>query len=68
MTAVARGLRPEWTKREIARFTYDPDMMTWTLYWANRNGKWLKVPDLPPAGDVESLLRIVQENRTGAFE
>lgn len=59
---------PEWTKREIAQFRYDPEFKTWTLYWANRNGKWLKVPDAPPAGDVEPLLSIVQENRTGAFE
>ncbi|MFA5890254.1 MAG: DUF3024 domain-containing protein [Actinomycetota bacterium] len=59
---------PEWSKREIARFLYDPDTMTWTLYWANRHGRWLKVPDAPPADDVEPLLRIVQEDRTGAFE
>jgi DUF3024 family protein len=59
---------PEWTKREIAQFRYDLETMTWSLYWANRNGRWLKVPDAQPAGDVDPLLRIVDENRTGAFD
>ena len=59
---------PVWTKREIAQFRYDPELLTWTLYWANRNGKWRKVPDAPPAGDVEPLLLVVEENRTGAFD
>lgn len=57
-----------WTKREIAKFRYDSEQFTWTLYWADRNGKWLKVPDASPAGDVDPLLRIVDENRTGAFD
>jgi hypothetical protein len=59
---------PEWSKRSIAQFRYDPEMMTWSLWWSDRNGKWLKVPDAPPAGDVDPLLRIVDENRTGAFD
>lgn len=59
---------PEWTKREIAQFRYDPETLTWSLFWANRNGRWLKYPDAPPAGDVDPLLRVVDENRTGAFD
>ena len=29
---------------------------------------WLKFPDAPHAGDVDPLLSIVDENRTGAFD
>ncbi len=54
---------PEWTKREIAQFRYDPETLTWSLYWADRNGRWLKGPDAPSAGDVEPLLRVGK--RTG---
>lgn len=57
-----------WTKREIAQFRYDFEQFTWTLYWADRNGTWLNVSDVSPAGDVDPLLGIVDENRTGAFD
>ena len=59
---------PERTKRGIAQFRYDAATMTSSLWWSDRNGKWLRVPDATPAGDVDRLLRIVDENRTGAFE
>ncbi|MGH2728586.1 MAG: DUF3024 domain-containing protein [Actinomycetota bacterium] len=52
----------------IAQFRYDPRSMTWSLWWSDRNGKWLRVLDAPSAGDVDPLLRIVAENHTGAFE
>ena len=35
-----------WTKREIGQFRVDAERM-WTLYWANRNARWLRVPDAP---------------------
>lgn len=63
-----RGAPDEpWTKREMAQFRCDAVGM-WTLYWANRNGRWLRVSDAPPTADIAELLRIVDENRTGAFD
>lgn len=56
-----------WTKREIAQFRSDAGGV-WTLYWADRHGQWLAVPDARPAADIDELIRIVEENRTGAFE
>ena len=57
-----------WTKREIAQFRLDETDQTWSLYWADRNGRWLLVPDAAPAPDINDLLRVVDENRSGAFD
>lgn len=38
------------------------------LLWANRNGRWLKVPDAPATPHIDDLLRVVEENRSGAFD
>lgn len=35
-----------WTKREIAQFRQGDASRMWTLHWADRNGRWLRVPDV----------------------
>ena len=34
------GSRREWSKSKIARFEYHPKSNCWSLYCADRNGKW----------------------------
>lgn len=57
-----------WTKREIAQFRRDAGSTRWTLYWANRNGRWLPVPDVASTPDIDDLVGVVDENRAGAFD
>ena len=57
-----------WTKREIAQFRQDEAGRVWTLHWADRNGRWLRVPDVRPAAAIDDLIRVVEDNRTGAFD
>lgn len=57
-----------WTKREIAQFRYDEASRRWTLYWADRNSRWHRVPDVPAAVDIDNLIRVVDENRSGIFD
>ena len=57
----------EWSKMKTAQFRFDPDDSTWTLYWADRNGRWLLYDDTPPARDIGDLLRAVDEDRWGCF-
>ncbi len=59
---------PDWSKREIAQIRYDPETLTFTLYWADRNGRWLEYPEIGPTGDVDLLLREIEDNRSGAFD
>lgn len=39
----------------------------WWLYWADRNGRWRLVPDLPPAASPGPLLAELDRDRAGAF-
>jgi len=63
-----RGFGKEWTRREIAQMRYDPEASTFTLYWADRNGRWLEYPEIEPANSVEPLLREIDRNPSGAFD
>jgi hypothetical protein len=58
---------PAWTTNKIARLLYDPSSTTWTLWWADRNGRWLAYPPAPPATNVETLLAAIEADARGAF-
>lgn len=58
---------PEWTRSKIAQFRWDPEDGTWTIWWADRNGRWLHYPDAEPAADIGELLRVLDTDRSGAF-
>lgn len=57
-----------WTRREIAQFRQGEAGGMWTLHWADRNGRWLRMRDVRPAADIDDLIRVVEENRSGAFD
>jgi hypothetical protein len=38
---------PEWSRLKVAQLRYGHG--AWTLYWADRNGRWLPYPDLDPS-------------------
>ena len=46
---------------------YDATTRRWTIYWADRNGRWLRYPPARPARSVEKLLEIIENDSSGAF-
>ncbi len=58
-------LGPEWSRRKVAQLRYDHG--SWTLYWADRNGRWLPYPDLDPSPRLDDLLAEIDRDPAGAF-
>jgi hypothetical protein len=56
---------PEWSRSKIAQLRYDHD--SWTLHWADRNGRWLRYPDLEPSPRLDDLLTKIDRDPAGAF-
>jgi hypothetical protein len=61
------GIRPEWSTLKVAQLRYDAALGTWTLFWADRNGRWLRYPDADPAPSTETLIEAIGGDRSGAF-
>jgi hypothetical protein len=66
--------RPPWrvdfgpgSTMKVAQLRFDHDARTWTLWWADRNGRWDRYWDVDPTADVEELLREIGEDPTGIF-
>ena len=57
----------EWTTSPIAQLRYDEATAMWTVYWADRNGRWLRYPDAEPAASIEMLIAAIENDRSGAF-
>lgn len=57
----------EWSRLPIAQFRYDAEAGVWTLYCADRNGRWHEYWDVDPGPDLEDLLREVDDDPTGIF-
>jgi hypothetical protein len=56
-----------WTRMKIAQLRFDDDGRTWTLYCADRNGRWHRYDDLDPSGSVSELLDEIDQDPTGIF-
>lgn len=64
--------RPErgderWCRMPIARFRYDSDAGLWTLYWADRNGRWRVYDEVEPVSNLSVLVAEVDADPCGAF-
>jgi len=46
---------------------YDPDHFTWTMFWAERNGKWLAYQGLPPTANFERVLEELDRDPHACF-
>ena len=66
-------IRPLWTDPTqtvmsgVARFTYTRSRDEWKLYWKRRDGKWHPWNPEENTGPLKKLVRIVDEDRHGAF-
>ncbi len=58
---------PEWTTMKIAQLRFQTGSGTWSLWWSDRNGRWLRVPDLDASPDIEQLLAVIDDDPSGAF-
>lgn len=58
---------PEWTTMRIAQLRFDGATSTWTLWWADRNGRWDRYWDLDATPDIDLLLAEIDEDPTAIF-
>ena len=56
----------EWSRLPVAQFRYDFDDKLWTLYWADRNGRWHRY-DLVASGTIDQLLEEIDDDPNGIF-
>ena len=57
----------DWTRMGIAKFRYVRSRGTWTLYWMRDDLKWHVFGPVAPTRDLGTLVKVVDENRYGAF-
>ena len=50
----------------IAQLRYEGDGL-WTLYFADRNGKWVRFPELEPLQPVDVLVNELEVDSTCLF-
>jgi hypothetical protein len=50
---------------KVAQLRYDHG--SWTLYWADRNGRWRPYSDLDPWPRLDDLLAEIDRDPAGAF-
>lgn len=56
----------EWSKVRVAQLRYNATSHHWSLYWADRNGRWHRYDDLPPSA-IDLVLREIEQDVTGIF-
>ena len=54
---------PEWTAQPLVQFRHDGDL--WHLWWPDRNTRWHRIEDVPPARGVAPLLEALDDPRLG---
>jgi hypothetical protein len=57
----------EWTAMPIARFRYEQNGGVWTLWCADRNGRWHRYEGARPTRRIEELLTALDRDSTGIF-
>jgi len=56
-----------WVRTGLARFRFFRSRGTWTLYWMRQDLKWHAYEPEPPHPDLAALVKVVEEDRYGAF-
>lgn len=60
------GSPGEWTSTPIAQLRYEGEGL-WTLYFSDRNGKWVRFPEREPFQPVDVLVNELEEDSTCLF-
>jgi len=61
-----KDVGPEWSRQRVAQMRYDADAKLWTLYWADRHGRW-HVFDLIEPARAGAILDEIELDRTNIF-
>jgi len=60
--------KPEtWVQHKVAQFRMDKETFEWSLFWADRNGRWLPHTEFGPTRSFEHALAEVERNPNGMF-
>ena len=59
-------LGTEWTRHDVAQLRYAGVHDRWTLYWADRNGRW-NIFAAIESGPVSELLGEIELDSSGIF-
>ncbi len=65
--------RPHYREREryvehiVAKFRYTSTHRSWTLFWADRNGRWHRYENFVDRRNFLDLLQEVEKDPTGIF-
>ena len=57
----------DWTSLPVAQMRYDDKTGKWTLYCADRNGRWHEYPELKPTKNIDELLDEIDKDPTRIF-
>ena len=55
-----------WSRARVAQFRYDPSSQLWSVYYADRNGRWHPYLNTEP-GTAAHLLEAISADATGIF-
>lgn len=58
---------PEWSERPLAQMRYDERTAAWTLYYADRNGRWHVYDLIEPHQSAPRLLDEIEKDPTCIF-
>ena len=56
-----------WTRTPVARLRFSSGTKLWTLFCADRNGKWHRYQGTEPTPDVAKLVGEILRDPTGIF-
>jgi hypothetical protein len=59
-------LGPDWTRHNVAQLRHESTEDQWTLYWADRNGRWHLFDHVGP-GPIGKLLNEIELDSHGVF-
>lgn len=57
----------EWSETNVAQLRGSGDHESWTLHCADRNERWRRCDEIPPAPSVAELLMEIDRDPTGIF-
>lgn len=58
---------PDWTRKRVCTFEWDPGTRLWTLYARDRNDRRLEYPYVAPVRDLAPLLLELDNDPTCIF-
>jgi hypothetical protein len=57
----------EWTSMKIAQLKYESASGAWSLWWADRNGRWGRYSSVDATADIDVLIREIDADPTCIF-